>query len=103
MGIPFPQARMNDLHACFMPAPPPVPPSPFPSPMPIFAPCCPTVLVGGMFAARFSDLATPANPHPIVKGSSSVLIGGLMAARILDNCACGGPIALGEFTVLVGG
>lgn len=49
------------------------------------------------------DLCNPAFPHPIIKGSTSVLIGKMPAARIMDNVACGGVIAKGEFTVLVGG
>ena len=102
MSIPFPQARLGDLHACFMPTPPGVP-VPIPSPLPIIPPCCPTVLVGSKPAARLTDLCNPAFPHPIIMGSFTVLIGNLPAARILDNCSCGGVIALGEFTVLVGG
>lgn len=103
MSIPLPQARMTDLHACFMPAPPPAPPVPVPVPMPILPPCCLTVLVGTLPAARVLDLCTPANPHPILKGSSSVLIGCMPAARVLDNCFCGGVIAKGQLNVLVGG
>jgi uncharacterized Zn-binding protein involved in type VI secretion len=103
MSIPFPQARLGDFHVCFMPAPPPAPPIPIPVPMPILPPCCPTVLVGGKPAARIFDLCTPANPHPIIKGSPTVLISYMPAARILDNCMCGGVIVLGQFNVLVGG
>lgn len=103
MSIPFPQARLMDMHACFMPAPPPAPPSPVPTPLPIIPPCCPTVLVGGKPAARMFDMCNPANPHPIIKGSMSVLIGTQPAARVLDNCACGGVVAMGQINVLVGG
>jgi type VI secretion system secreted protein VgrG len=41
-------------------------------------------------------------PDVIVQGAASVLIGGLFAARVLDQCAHGGKIILGEFTVLIG-
>jgi uncharacterized Zn-binding protein involved in type VI secretion len=95
---------MFDFHACFTPGPPPAPPVPIPVPgIPIFTPCCPTVLVGGLPAARMSDLTNPAFPHPIIKGSMTVLIGKLPSARIGDNVVCGGVIVKGEFTVLVGG
>lgn len=103
MSIPFPQARVTDMHACFTPAPPPAPPVPIPVPMPIIPPCCLTVLVGNKPAARLMDMCTPPFPHPILKGSSSVVIGYMPAARVTDNCACGGLIVLGELTVLVGG
>jgi uncharacterized Zn-binding protein involved in type VI secretion len=95
---------MFDFHACFTPGPPPAPPVPIPVPgIPIFTPCCPTVLVGGLPAARITDMTNPAFPHPILKGSATVLIGKLPSARIGDNVVCGGVIVKGEFTVLVGG
>jgi uncharacterized Zn-binding protein involved in type VI secretion len=76
----------------------------------------PTVLIGGMPAARLSDMhvcpmVTPAPvpiPHvggPIILGSFGVLIGGMPAARVGDMAMCVGPpdvIALGCFTVLIG-
>lgn len=101
----FPQARaLADIHLCTMPAPPPAPPVPVPVPIPLMGPGLPTVRVGGMPAVRaISDLANPANPHPIVLGSMTVKIGGLPASRIKDNCVCGGVIIAGQFTVLVGG
>ena len=77
---------------------------------------CPTVLIGGMPAARLGDMhvcpmATPAPvpvPHvggPISLGSPMVLIGGMPAARMGDMAVCVGPpdtIALGGMTVLIG-
>lgn len=100
----MPQARLTDMHMCLLPAPPPAPPVPPPgAPLPIFSPGAPTVLVGKLPAARLTDLANPAFPHPILKGSATVLISKLPAARIMDNCACGGMIIKGEFTVLTGG
>ena len=97
-----PQARVADMH---------LGPCTLGSPMPIMPPCCPTVLVGKMPAARVTDLcvgmiAPPvANfpPHPIAKGSATVLIGKMPAARIGDMCSLGGAIVKGEFTVLTGG
>jgi uncharacterized Zn-binding protein involved in type VI secretion len=42
-------------------------------------------------------------PDSIIKGSATVLVGNKPAARMLDNCAHGGMIVLGCFTVLIGG
>jgi uncharacterized Zn-binding protein involved in type VI secretion len=45
---------------------------------PILPPGCPTVLIGGLPAARFSDMATCTGPPDvIVKGSMAVLIGSM--------------------------
>jgi uncharacterized Zn-binding protein involved in type VI secretion len=78
---------------------------------------CPTVLIGGMPAARVSDMhtcpmqtpAVPPIPHvggPILPpGSPTVLIGGLPAARIGDMATCTGPpdsIVMGCMTVMIG-
>lgn len=74
-----------------------------------------TVLIGGLPAARATDLhvcpmLTVLVPHvggPIIPPCAlTVLIGGLPAARITDMAICVGPpdmIVLGEFTVLIGG
>ena len=78
---------------------------------------CPTVLIGGMPAARMGDMhtcpmatpGTPPIPHvggPIMLGSATVLIGGMPAARMGDMATCTGPpdtIAAGCMTVLIGG
>ncbi len=70
---------------------------------PIAAPGAPTVLVGGLPAARMGDMATCVGPPDmIVMGSPTVLIGGQMAARLGDPTAHGGAIVLGCFTVLIG-
>lgn len=75
---------------------------------------CPTVLIGGMPAARVSDMHTcplvnGVVPHvggPIIPPSGvTVLIGGMPAARVGDLLTCVGPpdtIAKGELTVLIG-
>jgi uncharacterized Zn-binding protein involved in type VI secretion len=96
MGMPA--ARLGDMHVC---------------PMvtvlvphfggPILPPCCPTVLIGGMPAARVTDMATCVGPPDvIVLGSFTVLIGKLPAARMMDITAHGGFIAMGLPTVLIG-
>lgn len=70
---------------------------------PIVAPGAPTVLIGGLPAARVSDQCVCVGPpDSIVKGSAKVFIKGLPAARMGDATAHGGVIVLGCFTVLVG-
>jgi uncharacterized Zn-binding protein involved in type VI secretion len=83
----------------------------------IIPPGCPTVLIGGMPAARVTDMqvcpmVTPAPaPVPHVSGPISgpgvptVLIGGMPAATIGDITVCVGPpgtIIVGCPTVLIG-
>lgn len=93
-----PAARVSDMHVC---------------PMvtgvvphvggPILPPGCPTVLIGGMPAARVGDMAVCVGPPDnIVMGSATVLIGGMPAARMGDSMAHGGTIVLGCFTVMIG-
>ena len=92
-----PAARLTDMHVC---------------PMvtgvvphvggPIAAPGAPTVLIGGLPAARVTDMATCVGPpDTIVMGSTKVLIGGMPAARVGDPTAHGGSIVLGCFTVII--
>ena len=84
----------------------------------VTGPGCPTVLIGGMPAARLGDMTTcpmvtPAPvpvPHvggPIAgPGAVTVLIGGMPAARAsMDTCICVGPPAMGVVgcpTVMIG-
>jgi uncharacterized Zn-binding protein involved in type VI secretion len=74
----------------------------------------PTVLIGGMPAARLGDMhvcpmVTGVVPHvggPISLGSATVLIGGMPAARMGDLVMCTGPpdtVMNGCPTVLIGG
>ncbi|MEP2511077.1 MAG: PAAR domain-containing protein, partial [Reichenbachiella sp.] len=70
---------------------------------PIMPPGEPTVMIGGMPAARVGDMATCAGPpDTIAMGSTTVLIGGMPAARMGDTTAHGGSIAAGCPTVLIG-
>lgn len=95
-----PAARLTDMHVCPM-LTPGLPPIPHVG-GPISGPGAPTVLIGGLPAARISDMAVCVGPpDTIVKGSPTVLIGGLPAARMGDSCAHGGTIVLGCFTVLI--
>lgn len=93
-----PAARVGDMHVC---------------PMvtgvvphvggPILPPGCPTVLIGGLPAARMGDMLTCVGPPDvIVKGSPTVKIGFMMAARMGDLTAHGGSIVLGFPTVMIG-
>jgi uncharacterized Zn-binding protein involved in type VI secretion len=73
----------------------------FGAPTPIIPPCDPTVLIGGMPAARMSDTC---GLDVILLGSMTVLIGGLPAARVGDPTAAGGMVMPpGAPTVLIGG
>lgn len=74
----------------------------------------PTVLIGGLPAARLGDMHTCPLVNGIVPhvggpisgpGSPTVLIGGMPAARATDMAVCVGPpdtIAAGAPTVLIG-
>jgi uncharacterized Zn-binding protein involved in type VI secretion len=69
-----------------------------------------TVLIGGMPAAVMGDMHAcafppPAShpPTPFAKGSGTVLIGNRPALRIGDTAGCGAPVAVGAFTVMIGG
>jgi uncharacterized Zn-binding protein involved in type VI secretion len=71
---------------------------------PILPPCCPTVLVGNIPAARVGDMLTCVGPPDVIAlGSMTVLIGGQPAARMGDMTAHGGVIVLGLPTVMIGG
>ena len=71
---------------------------------PILPPCCPTVLIGMLPAARVTDMATCVGPPDVIaKGSATVMIGYLPAARMGDITAHGGVIVLGCPTVMIGG
>jgi uncharacterized Zn-binding protein involved in type VI secretion len=64
----------------------------------------PTVLIGGMPAARVGDsCACVGPPDTVAKGSTTVMINGMPAARMGDTTAHGGSIILGCPTVAIGG
>ncbi|MEL7222059.1 MAG: PAAR domain-containing protein [Bacteroidota bacterium] len=97
-----PAARLTDFHECPMETPA-IPPIPHVG-GPIVGPGEPTVLIGGLPAARIGDmLVCVGPPDSIVMGSATVLIGGMPAARMGDETAHGGIIVIGEPTVLIGG
>ena len=95
-------ARLGDMHVCPMvtPGTPPIPHVGGP----ILPPCCPTVLIEGMPAARVGDMALCVGPPDVIAmGSTSVIIGGMPAARLLDPTVHGGMIVQSAMTVMIGG
>jgi len=95
-----PAARISDMHVCPMVTPglPPIPHVGGPVAM-----GCPTVIIGGMPAARVGDITTCVGPpDPIAMGSPTVIIGGMPAARVGDMTTHGGTIVVGCPTVLIG-
>lgn len=95
-----PAARITDMHTCPMVSPGPVPHVGGP----ILPPGEPTVMIGGMPAARVGDMATCVGPpDTIALGSATVMIGGMPAARLGDMTSHGGSIIMGCPTVNIGG
>ena len=95
-------ARLGDMHVCPMvtPGTPPIPHVGGP----ILPPCCPTVIIEGMPAARVGDMALCVGPPDVIAmGSTTVLIGMQPAARLLDPTAHGGMIVQSAMTVMIGG
>lgn len=97
-----PAARILDMHECPMETPA-VPPIPHVG-GPVVGPGAPTVLIGGLPAARVGDmLVCVGPPDAIVKGSATVTIMDMPAARMGDETAHGGTIIIGDPTVMIGG
>lgn len=97
-----PASRITDMHTCPMQTPG-LPPIPHVG-GPIIGPGTPTVLIGGIPAAKVGDTCVCVGPpDSIVKGSSTVMIGGVPAVRMGDTTAHGGSIVLGLPTVMIGG
>ena len=95
-----PAARVGDMHTCPMVNPGGVPHVGGP----ITGPGAASVLIGGMPAARLSDMAACAGPPDVlVLGSATVLIAGQPAVRQGDSTAHGGVVIVGLPTVLIGG
>ncbi|MBQ0788021.1 MAG: PAAR domain-containing protein [Oceanihabitans sp.] len=95
-------ARITDLHVCPMETPGVVPIPHVGGP--IVGPGEPTVLIGGLPAAKVGDaLVCVGPPDSIVSGSRTVNIGGMPAARVGDVTAHGGTIVIGASNVLIGG
>ena len=92
-------ARVGDMHTC------PLVTGTVPHVGgPVLPPGAPTVIIGGMPAAKVGDMLTCTGPpDSIVAGSGTVMIGGSPAARQGDSTAHGGTITLGCPTVIIGG
>ena len=96
-----PAARVGDMHVCPM-VTPGLPPIPHVG-GPVMPPGFPTVLIGGMPAARMGDMCVCVGPPDVIAlGSMTVLIGGQPAARMGDMTAHGGSIVMGFPTVMIG-
>jgi uncharacterized Zn-binding protein involved in type VI secretion len=66
----------------------------------------PAARVGDMHVCPMLTVLVPHVGGPIALGCFTVLVGGMPQARVSDMAVCVGPpdlIALGSFTVLVGG
>ena len=100
IGAMPPAARVGDMHVCPMvtPGTPPVPHVGGP----ILPPGQPTVMIGGMPAARMGDMCVCTGPpDSIIIGSPRVMIGGKPAARMGDSTAHGGTITIGYPLVMI--
>ena len=92
-----PAARMSDMHVC------PMVTGVVPHVGGPIVMGAPTVLIGGLPAARIGDPVTCVGPPDVIAmGAFTVLIAGKPAARMGDMTAHGGSIVLGCFTVLIG-
>lgn len=93
-----PAARVHDMHVC------PALTGGVPHVGgPVLPAGAPTVLIGGVPAARLGDLAVCVGPpDSIAAGSGTVKIGGAPAARLGDSTAHGGTMVAGCPTVLIG-
>ena len=100
-----PAARLTDTNSCPMVTPGTATVMPIPhAGGPVLGPGAPTVLIGGLPAARVSDSAMCVGPPDvIIAGSATVLIAGLPAARVGDATSHGGSIVTGLATVMIGG
>lgn len=93
-----PAARITDMHTC-----PQVTGTVPHVGGPIIPPAEPTVIIGGLPAARVGDHAVCVGPlDTIAQGSPTVFINGKPAARIGDMTAHGGVIVMGCPTVIIG-
>lgn len=93
-----PAARLTDMHVC------PLVNGVVPHVGGPISLGSPNVLIGGLPAARVTDMAVCVGPPDMIAvGSTTVLINGLPAARMGDQTAHGGTIVLGFPQVLIGG
>ena len=94
-----PASRLTDMHTC------PMVTGTVPHVGgPVSGPGAPTVIIGGMPAARVSDMCVCVGPpDTIAAGSGTVITLGMPQARLGDMTVHGGALVLGCPTVIVGG
>lgn len=93
-----PAARLSDMHVC------PMVDVVKPHVGGPIAKGYPTVLIGGLPAARVTDVATCVGPPDMIAmGSATVMIGYMPAARMGDMTVHDGTIVMGFPQVLIGG
>jgi uncharacterized Zn-binding protein involved in type VI secretion len=99
LTMPFPASRVSDLHLCpsFTILVPHVG-------GPIAPPGSPSVLIGGLLAARVTDPAVCVGPpDSVASGAATVLASGLPLAHVRSQCLHGGLVIVGNPSVQVGG
>ena len=95
----LPAARVTDMHTCPM-----VTGTVPHVGGPILPPGVPLVMVGGLPIGVIGNMCTCAGPPDILAmGATTVLIGGRFAVRQTDMTAHGGLVVIGLPTVLIGG
>jgi uncharacterized Zn-binding protein involved in type VI secretion len=95
--MPMPAARISDMHVC------PLVTVLVPHVGGPITTGCFTVITGNMPQARVSDICICVGPpDAIAMGSPTVIVGGMMAARIGDPTVHGGAIVTGFPTVIIG-
>ncbi|MBP0462390.1 PAAR domain-containing protein [Roseomonas sp. PWR1] len=97
--MPFPAARVLDMHVCPM----------FTGPVPhvggpVLPPCCITVLINYFPAARQTDMCLCVGPpDTIMMGYPTVLVGKMPPAFLGSLTSHGGSIVMGSPNVIYGG
>ena len=95
-----PAARITDMHVCPMQTPAVVPIPHVGGPITL---ACPTVMIEMIPASRVGDMLVCVGPPDLIAmGSFTVLIGGQPAARIGDMTGHAGSVAMGSMTVMIG-
>ena len=96
-----PAATLTCMHECPQ-VTPGLPPIPHVG-GPVIGPGAPTVLIGGLPAAKVGDmLVCVGPPDTIVQGSFTVMVEGVPMAYLGSETAHGGSIVTGVPTVLIG-
>lgn len=95
-----PAARITDMHICPMQTPAVVPIPHVGGPVCV---ACPTTMIEFIPATRVGDMLVCVGPPDVIAmGSFTVLIGGQPAARIGDMTAHAGAVSMCSPTVMIG-